>query len=310
MKKGTLFSLLFLTIASLTAQEKINDLVKYYLPVKYITLNSETIAYAEEGGGEKTLVFVHGLSSSLDAWKKNIQELRNNYRCIAVDLPGYGKSSRSKNNYSLKEYSKILQEFIQKKGLKNVILVGHSMGGQIAMHTVLEYPKHFEKLVLIAPAGIETFTGQEAGIMKTSYTPAMVVNTTNEQILANYKLNFFQFPEDAGDMVEARIKMKEAVDFPDYAEVVVNNIHAMLDEPVIERVKEIEIPVLMIFGKNDMLIPNKYLHPMESVENLVELSEEKFNDLEVTIIDEAGHFVNFEKAEEVNSEIRDFLKHK
>lgn len=308
MKKGILFSLLLLTIASVTAQETINDLVKYSLPVKSINLKSETIAYAEEGAGEKTLLFIHGLSSNLDAWKKNIGELKSDYRTIAVDLPGYGKSSRNRKDYSLKDYADMLQEFIQKKDLKNVILVGHSMGGQIAMHSVLEYPETFEKLILIAPAGIETFTEQEAALMKTSYSPAMVVNTTDEQILVNYKLNFFEFPEDAQVMVDDRIRIKSAEDFPDYAEVVVNNIHAMLDAPVIDRIKEIEIPVLMIFGKNDMLIPNKYLHPSESIENLVKVSEEKFPDLEVEIIDKAGHFVNFEKAEEVNEEIREFLK--
>ena len=276
--------------------------------MKSINLNSETIAYAEEGSGEKTLLFIHGLSSTLDAWKKNIQGLKDDYRCIAVDLPGYGKSSRNSTNYSLSDYGGMLQEFIEKKDLKNVILVGHSMGGQIAMHTVLNYPEDFRKLVLIAPAGIETFTEQEATLMKASYTPVMVVNTTNEQILANYKLNFFEFPEDAQQMVDDRIRIKSAQDFPAYAEVVVNNIHAMLDEPVIDRIKEINIPVLMIWGANDMLIPNKYLHPSESIENLIEISEEKFSDLEVEVIDKAGHFVNFEKAEEVNSEIREFLK--
>ena len=308
MKKGILFSLLLLTIAASTAQEKINELVKYSLPVKSINLNSETIAYAEEGSGEKTLLFIHGLSSTLDAWKKNIQGLKDDYRCIAVDLPGYGKSSRNSTNYSLSDYGGMLQEFIKKKDLKNVILVGHSMGGQIAMHTVLNYPEDFQKLILIAPAGIETFTEQEATLMKASYTPVMVVNTTNDQILANYKLNFFEFPEDAQQMVDDRIRIKSAQDFPAYAEVVVNNIHAMLDEPVIDRIKEINIPVLMIWGANDMLIPNKYLHPSESIENLIKLSEEKFSDLEVEVIDKAGHFVNFEKAEEVNSEIREFLK--
>lgn len=308
MKKRILFSLFLFAVTSVTAQKKINELVNYTLPVKSIKLNSETIAYAEEGTGEKTLLFIHGLSSNLDAWKKNIQGLKGEYHLIAVDLPGYGKSSRNRNDYDLKEYGVMLQEFVEKKGFKNVILVGHSMGGQIAMHTVLEYPEAFEKLILIAPAGIETFTEEEAGLMKASYTPGIVVNTTNEQILANYKLNFHEFPEDAQGMVDDRIKMKSAEDFPEYAEVVVRNIHAMLNEPVIDRLGEIKIPVLIIFGKNDMLIPNKYLHPSESIENLVKISKEKFSNLEVEIIDKAGHFVNFERAEEVNQEIKEFLE--
>lgn len=307
MKKRILVSLLCLVLTSLTAQQ-ISEKVTYHLPVKSIKINSETIAYTDEGDGDKTLLFVHGLSSNLDSWKKNIKGLRSDFRTISIDLPGYGKSSRSKTDYSLAEYAGMLIDVVDQLNLKNVILVGHSMGGQIAMHSVIENPDAFEKLILIAPAGIETFTGQEATIMKTSYTPAMVVNTSDEQVLANYKMNFYSFPEDAQQMVDDRVAMKSASDFPDYAETVVNNIHAMLEEPVIDKISSIEMPVLMIFGKNDMLIPNKYFHPSQSIASLVETSKEKFQDIEVKIIDEAGHFVNFEQSQKVNTEIRNFLE--
>ena len=307
MKKRILFSLFSIVLSSLSAQQTISELATYELPVKTIKINQETIAYTDEGSGDKTLVFVHGLSSNLDSWKKNLQGLTGNYRCIAIDLPGYGKSSRSKTDYSLAEYAKVLNDLVDKMKLSNVVLVGHSMGGQIAMHSVLKYPQTYQKLILIAPAGIETFTEQEAAVMKSAYTPAMVVNTSDEQVLVNYKLNFYSFPEEAQSMVDDRIAMKEAEDFPDYAETVVNNIHAMLEEPVIDEIQSIKIPVLMIFGRNDMLIPNKYFHPSESIEGLIETSEEKFQDLKIEVIDEAGHFVNFEKAEAVNEQIKIFL---
>lgn len=307
MKKGILFSLLCIIISSLAAQEKISNIVTYQLPVKKLKLNSEEIAYSESGNGETTLLFVHGLSSTMASWQKNISGLNDKFHCIAIDLPGYGQSSKNKTDYSLQEYATILNDFIKKKELKNVVLVGHSMGGQIAMHSVLEYPETYKKLILIAPAGIETFTAQEAAVMKASYTPSMVVNTSDEQILANYKMNFYSFPEDAQPMVEERIAMKKAEDFPEYAETVVNNIHAMLEEPVIDEIGKIELPVLMIFGKNDMLIPNKYFHPSESIEGLIETSKEKFHDISVKTIEEAGHFVNFEQAEKVNEAIRNFL---
>ncbi|GAA4313541.1 hypothetical protein GCM10023115_29860 [Pontixanthobacter gangjinensis] len=307
MRKGILASLLCLVITALTAQQKIKETVTYDLPVKSIQINSETIAYTDQGAGEQSLLFVHGLSSNLDAWKKNVKGLENDFRCIAIDLPGYGKSSRGKTDFSLAEYAGMLKELAQKLDLKKVSLVGHSMGGQIAMHSVIQYPETFENLVLIAPAGIETFTEQEATVMKSAYTPAMVINASDEQVLANYKLNFYSFPEDAQPMVDQRIAMKSAEDFPDYAETVVNNIHAMLDEPVISEISKIDLPVLMIFGNNDMLIPNKYFHPSQSIDGLIETSRQKFDQLEVKTVDEAGHFVNFEKAEEVNQAIRDFL---
>jgi pimeloyl-ACP methyl ester carboxylesterase len=181
------------------------------------------------------------------------------------------------------------------------------MGGQVAMHTVLKHPENFEKLILIAPAGIETFTSQEAGILKVSYTAEMVQNATEEQIRNNFKMNFYEFPADAEFMVKDRIVMKEASDFKEHSIIIVNNIAAMLDEPVLEDLNKIKIPVLMIFGKEDALIPNRYFHPTQDLLFLSKTAKEQLPQLEVKIIEKAGHFVNFEKADAVNREIEDFM---
>lgn len=289
-------------------QNQINDILNYNEEVEKILIAKEKIAFIEAGSGEKTLLFIHGLSSNLQAWNKNISALKNDYRCIALDLPGYGKSTKNRTSYSLADYAGFLNNFIDEKELHNVVLVGHSMGGQIAVHTVLSAPENFKSLVLVAPAGIETFSGEEALAMKAAYTPEIVAGSTPEQIRNNLKMNFYSFPEDAEFMVEERIEMKETDDIKVYSEVVVNNIHAMLDEPVIARLSEIEIPVLMIYGKNDLLIPNKYFHPSQDINSLVKDAKERISFLKVRLIDQAGHFVNFEKSDEVNKEIREFLQ--
>lgn len=289
-------------------QNQISDILNYKEEVEKIKIEGEEIAYVEAGSGEKTLLFIHGLSSNLQAWNKNISALKENFKCIALDLPGYGKSTKNHPAYSLTDYADFLHKFIDQKDLQNVVIIGHSMGGQIAIHTVLAAQDKFESLVLVAPAGIETFSAEEAMIMKASYTPAMVENSTPEQIRSNFKMNFHSFPEDAEFMVEERIAMKDADDMKIYSRVVVNNIHAMLDEPVIDRLEEIKIPVLMIYGKNDLLIPNKYFHPSQDISSLVKDAEERISGLEVKLIKEAGHFVNFERPNEVNKEIGQFLK--
>ncbi len=307
MIRKMLFSILFVYSLSIPAQTTISETLNYDTAVKKIQINSEEIAYREEGAGDKVLLFVHGLSSNMQAWSKNIATLKTDYTTIALDLPGYGKSSKKTKHYSMADYACFINEFIQQKELKNVSLIGHSMGGQVAMHTVLKHPENFEKLILIAPAGIETFTPQEAGILKVSYTAEMVQNATEEQIRNNFKMNFYEFPADAEFMVKDRIVMKEASDFKEHSIIIVNNIAAMLDEPVLKDLNKIKIPVLMIFGKEDALIPNRYFHPTQDLLFLSKTAKEQLPQLEVKIIEKAGHFVNFEKADAVNREIEDFM---
>ncbi len=71
------------------------DELQYPFDVKKITLNDgRVMAYMDEGSSKEVIIFIHGLGSYSPAWMKNIAELKNTYRCIAVDLPGYGKSSK------------------------------------------------------------------------------------------------------------------------------------------------------------------------------------------------------------------------
>jgi pimeloyl-ACP methyl ester carboxylesterase len=292
---------------SALSQNQISDILNYEENAEKILIENEKIAFVDVGSGENTLLFIHGLSSNLQSWNKNISRLKNEYRCIAIDLPGYGKSTKNSTTYSLKDYADFLNSFIEKKNLHDVVLVGHSMGGQVAVHTLLAAQDNFKSLVLIAPAGIETFSENEAALMKASYTAEMVEKSTPEQIRNNFKMNFHQFPEDAEFMVRERIEMKNADDMKIYSEVVVNNIHAMLEEPIIGRLSDIEIPVLMIYGKDDLLIPNTFFHPSQDIASLVKTAKENIRNLKVELINEAGHFVNFEKSKQVNALITEFL---
>ncbi|MHB9143697.1 MAG: alpha/beta fold hydrolase, partial [Paludibacter sp.] len=122
-----------------------------------------SIAYIDEGNkkSENVLLCIHGLSSYIPAWSKLILLLKDQFRCIAIDLPGYGKSSEGVYAGSMSFYSETILKFIQKLKLKNVSLVGHSMGGHISIATALSYPQIVNRLILLAPAGLETFADDE-----------------------------------------------------------------------------------------------------------------------------------------------------
>ncbi|WP_190246194.1 alpha/beta fold hydrolase [Gelidibacter gilvus] len=285
-------------------------LSEYEFKTHSTTLDGLEISYIKEGAGEKTLLFVHGLSSNADAWSKNIADLKADYTCVAVDLPGYGKSSLPDAAYTPSYFAEVLSKFIGKLDLKNVILIGHSMGGQASVKLATEHPELIEKLILVAPAGLEQFSEANAAMMKGFLTPASVKNTTDAQIENNYALNFYVQPEEVSKMITDRKNITKASDFEAHCNAIVKSVSGMLDDRVCDDLKAIQQPTLVIFGDKDMLIPNRYFNPTLTTEAVGKIALENIPHATLEFIPDAGHFVQFEKPKEVNALIQQFVDKK
>lgn len=311
MQKLKLMLLISLISTSMYCQEQktmSQILTEYTFKAHRISLDSLNISYIKEGKGDTILLFVHGLSSNSDAWSKNIDNLSQTYTCIALDLPGYGKSSKPNTDYTPSFFAKTIHSFIENLNLGKVILIGHSMGGQASIKYATLYPKNVEKLILVAPAGLEKFTDLEAQTIKNLYTPNLVKNTSEEQIKTNYALNFYNQPEGVTKMIKDRIQIKTASDFDAHCAAIVKSIAGMLDEPVHNTLKTINHNTLVIFGKNDMLIPNRYFHPTLTIEDVGKIALNEIKSVQLKYVDQAGHFVQFEKSSAVNKLIQDFIE--
>lgn len=284
------------------------DELNYPYPVKKAVLSDDiTLAYVDEGAGDQTIIFVHGLGSYLPAFKKNIEGLKQNYRCIAIDLPGYGKSSKAIHSGTMDFYADVIKLFMDKLGLKKAVLAGHSMGGQIAMVMALRYPDYVDKLVLVSPAGIETFTEGQKEWFRNVMTVAGVKNTSTQQIRANLTANFYNLPDDAEFMITDRIAMRDAKYFDNYCYTVVQSVKGMVDQPVYDFLPNIKQKTLILFGENDNLIPNPYLNPGFTAD-IGKIAEERIPNSKLIVVPSCGHFVQFEKADVFNNAVKDFLK--
>lgn len=281
----------------------------YPFAVKEIQLSQQLkIAYVDEGKHEKTLLFIHGLGSYLKGWSKNIGPLSQQYRCIAIDLPGYGKSSPGKYPYSPIFFAEVLRDFIVQLSLNDITLVGHSMGGQIAIHFALKAGLPINKLILIAPAGFETFTPQDKSWINALYQPELLKAITQEQMIRNFHINFHRFPDDARFMIEDRhLLHQSALLFDHYCEMIPKCVNGMLEQPVFEKLKEITQPVLILFGENDRLIPNKILHPGLTTAKVAKAGAKHIRNSQLIMFRHCGHFVPWEQHEAVNSAIMRFV---
>ncbi len=135
MKKllSIIVSIFFLNISAQNNKSMKETLQPYHFPTQFLKLDEGEIAYVKEGKGKETLLFVHGLSSNADAWYRNIEELKKDFTCIAIDLPGYGKSYKNTENLTPTYFTETIRKFTEKLKIKDYTLVGHSMGGQAAI---------------------------------------------------------------------------------------------------------------------------------------------------------------------------------
>lgn len=294
-----LHSFLFITISNKTLK------TAYTIHTQTI-LDGVNIAYVDEGKGDSTILFVHGLGHTHLAWWQNIAQLQHFNRCIAIDLPGSGQSSAGNYNYSLHFFADCIFHFIQQKKLKNVFIAGHSMGGQIAMIFALKYPEAAQGLILCAPAGLETFNEWEKNLYRNTMFFMDLVSNEENSLRKAIQSSFYILPENANSIINALVQSMKTQNLAQYRRMTEDCIKAMLDEPVYDRLYQINLPVQIIFGEKDSMIPNRFIHPV-STTRLAEMAADKFPDATLEMIPQCGHFVQWEKAAKVNGLIRHFV---
>ncbi|MEM6264786.1 MAG: alpha/beta hydrolase [Bacteroidota bacterium] len=300
---GVLAGLVHAQLAPLASMQDLS----YPFPDKKIMLSNEVeIAYVEEGSSGETLLFIHGLGSYLPAWQENIKTLRTSYRCIAIDLPGYGKSSKGAYSGSMEFFSKVVAEFIDSMKLGRVTLVGHSMGGQISMVTTIAFPQKVQRLILCDPAGFETFTEGQKQWFREILSARGVKLTPVNAIWENIAYNFYDMPKSAHFMAWDRINMRSAKEFDWYCYIIPKCVQGMVDRPVYNQLSAIKVPVLVIFGENDNLIPNRFLNPGRT-RAVAESGASQLPNHQLVMVPKAGHFAMFEQAETVNAAITAFM---
>lgn len=308
MRKWLLISMLFLQKLSFS-QDKCFP--SYSLPVLKLAVEEGVdIGYVEAGKG-RTLVLLHGLGGNISHWEPVIAILSKHYHVLALDFPGYGTSGNTIQDTSrniLNFYADIVAKFIRKKGIRRVTLIGHSMGGQVSIISSLKHPKLIKKLVLVASAGLETFTQKEADILIAATQPRIFEMQDEAAIRASFKNNFYEIPAKAEVLIQDRLRLKNCSGFKNYTEVVAAGVKGMLNQPVRSMLKDLKQPVLVIFGNNDALIPNPYLHSSLSLKQLVKETVADIGTSSVVLIPNAGHLVQYEKPGELSTAIQQFLK--
>jgi pimeloyl-ACP methyl ester carboxylesterase len=244
------------------------------------------IAYSLIGQGPP-LVFLHCWSCSQSFWREQVSYFANSYTVLTLDFRGHGNSSVPDDGYTLTQLATDVHELLSELDLSQAIAVGHSMGGMVAQRWTIDYPDDMGGLVLVATTSADPdntlISAQVADeTPKLGYATALTKNFPR----------WFSPDADATMIEWTRTEMLRA---PEQVALGLVNDYRGLDFR--SELPVIDVPTLVIAAKGDASTP---VTASEIMARLIP-------DSELVVVDGAGHFVQLERPDEVNTAIQQFL---
>jgi pimeloyl-ACP methyl ester carboxylesterase len=207
-----------------------------------IDVDGNRIVYFAGGNGDRTIVLVHGVNDQAGSWVSVIPPLVKDSRVIAIDLPGHGESAPATGPLPMPLIVKALQMVIDRESAdKPIVLVGNSMGGWVSMLYAADHPSRVSRLVL------EDASGMSWDMSHVPFYPK-----TRDEALKLLRLVHGPDTPIADYLVDAMLK--EAATMPQTRVMQAGVIFAIVDS----RLHEITMPVTLIWGAHDGLLPLAY----------------------------------------------------
>ena len=266
----------------------------------FVTLSDGArMHYVTRGDAGSPVILIHGLMDSALNWSKNIDALAESHRVWAIDLIGFGFSSRvAEPMYSLKYYARTLCELMDARGIERASIVGHSLGGAVALEFAHDYPARVDQLVLIAPAtyllGIPTALNLAA---RMPYVPRALVGmaVTSKHARLSAWRNALGNP-DRLDPQEAR-KYARPLRVKGTADALVAMAASPRESDLPAGLRQIDARTLILWGDKDLAVPVEH----------GEHHERNLPNAEFVILEGAGHVPQIEYPDVVNRLMLEFL---
>ena len=266
---------------------------------KFIDLDGRSTHYIEKGEGE-VIILLHGFFYDSYLWDSNIEVLAKQFKVYAVDLWGFGYSTREPLDYGYQLYSDQVLMFMDALGIQKASLAGQSMGGGTAIWFCVQHRQRVNRLILIDAAGVphglpltgkffnlpmvgEFFLGLKNNLIRRKNL-ADVFIYNKELITDSYFENVTRFHK-IKDTTERLLTILRKKFF-----------HTLSDQ--LEQLSQLDVPILIVWGREDKAIPLQKGQEMHKI-----LKDSRFE-----ILDNAGHVPNYECAEEFNKLALDFLR--
>ena len=224
-----------------------------------ILVEGREVNVVDTGEEDKpALVFVHGLSGTWQNWLLNIPAFMGSHRVVALDLPGFGESPMPREKVSIQGYARVLDGLLHELGVESAAVVGNSMGGFVAAELALSFSTMVEKLVLVSAAGLSIEEYRRAPLLvgaRVWAAGATWVGARGDSVVTRPRARrlglqlIVRYPERLSPALT--YELTRGAGTPGF----VPAMEALLSYGFRDHLARIEVPTLVVWGRNDMLVP-------------------------------------------------------
>ncbi|MCS6903620.1 MAG: alpha/beta hydrolase [Candidatus Bipolaricaulota bacterium] len=245
-----------------------------------LNVHGSAIYYAQAGEGVPALVFVHGAGADHTLWGDQIKALSHEFTVAAIDLNGHGRSPRRAAEAGIPSYVEDVRSLCE--ALKRpTVLVGHSMGGAVALTLALAPPKNLLALALVGTGAKLKVHPQILDLCRNDFAGALDLIAT------------WAFAPQASEELRQRSKAQME---RNGAETLLRDFSSCNEFDVLARLHEIQLPTLVLCGREDQLTPPKYS----------EFLQKNIANARLVLIEHAGHMVMLEQPQALTEALRAF----
>ncbi len=266
-----------------------------------LTVDGRSVGVVDTGGDGPPLLFIHGLGGIWQNWLLNIPAFMDTHRCVAVDLPGFGQSEMPAGEISIRGLAKTVDRVCDALDIENPVVIGNSMGGFVGAELALSFPTRVAKLVLVSAAGLSTeylareplLVGARAFMVLTARTGLRGSPVVKRRRLRRLALQpVVRYPERLS--IPLATELVAGANAPGFLEA----FDALIGYAFRDRLERIEVPVLIVWGRNDMLVP---VEDAEMFEHLIG------DNAHSVIFDDTGHLAMLERPTRFNDLLSSFI---
>jgi pimeloyl-ACP methyl ester carboxylesterase len=275
--------------------------------LRFVSLYGNRVAYRDEGDpAAEPLLLIHGVAGSSLAWEPLIGPLSTRYRVIAPDLLGHGQSDKPRTDYSLGAFAVLLRDFLDLLDIPSATLVGHSLGGGVALQFVYQHRQHCRRLVLINSGGLGTDVGLMLRLLSTPGAELLLplIASRPTHFLGNGLLTLLTARGLDSPKVHERWRKYSALANPQGRQAFVRTLRSVVDlrgqtVTAIHRLPQLvgDLPTLIVAGAEDRVIPTDHALAAHAA----------LPGSRLEIIDGAGHHPQLDCPETLAGLIDDFV---